>query len=145
MRKQLKRGQRVRHHGQSASGFLRRATVSAVTRKRYRAAFEQVTAVAKCQGLRCQTHDELDIALDAFVEHLSMQGEAPVAARYAIYGTAWVKDLPARGVAVLPLAKKALKGFGRLDPEATRDPLPMEALTHYRWRHSGFWPSSSCR
>ena len=66
--------------------------------------------------------------LDKFLEALYLGGEGLAAARYALYGTAFVLELVTRSPLVLPLSKAALKGFKTLCPESTRDPPPWEAI-----------------
>ena len=127
-KKNLRRGQRVRFHGDDPPGFLRRATVKAATRKVYRDAMHDVEIFLQVKKRKAKTHDEWDQALNDYVEMLYLRGESPHKARLAIYGSAFWMDLASRSALIFPLAKKALLGFLKLDPEHARDPPPEEVV-----------------
>eukprot|EP00959_Pyramimonas_sp_CCMP1952_P297280 6219361-Pyramimonas_sp.AAC.1 len=59
---------------------------------------------------------------------LFLRGDSVSAARYAVFGTAYCIGLPARSPATLPLARAALHGFGRANPDKVRDSLPLEII-----------------
>ena len=123
--KRRKAGQRERHHGEAESGFLRRATVKPITRERYATAHAEVVAFARRSSLPVLTDSEFDVALNAYLENLFLRGEAVSTARYAIYGSAFVRDMASRSPTTFPLGKKALAGFAKLCPEHSRDPTPL--------------------
>ena len=108
-------------------GFLRRSTVSSVTRQRYA---ESYHAVEKFVGrpLRDLTAGQLDLLLTEFMEDLFLAGETAAKARYALYGVAHELDIVTRGPLSFPRAKKTLVGFTRKASEPSRDPLPAAAV-----------------
>ena len=90
-------------------GFLRRATVKAVTRSRYEQACANFASrLDPPVPLRCLSPRELDEALSRHLEFLYLAGEAAGAARHALYGTCYVLDLVPRDppVEVVWLAKE---------------------------------------
>ena len=66
--------------------------------------------------------------MSRYCEWLFLQGDAPCAARYVIYGVCVLKDWRSRDPAILPLSKMTLEGFVRKTPESMRDPIPYPAV-----------------
>ena len=102
--------------------------MSALTQSRYLAAF--LAFVVWTGGKLSETAgaSSTDAWLVEYIEFLYLSGESPSAARYALYGTCFEKDLTSRDPAILPLAKKTLKAFVKKDPEHMRDPAPLELV-----------------
>jgi integrase len=119
------RRRRAEEREDAEKGFLRRATVSQVTRLRYKAAAEVVESHLGAP-LATFKHCYLDKLMAEYMEHVFLQGETPAIARYAMFGTAFELDLVTRDPQVFPLAKKTLKGFMKKAPEPSRDPPPYE-------------------
>ena len=97
--------------------------MSALTRGRYRKAFESVVAF-----LRRTPRDaaEWDAGLTDFIETLFYRGDHISVARYALYGCAFVLDWARRSPQCMPLAKASLKGFAKVSPQTSRDPPCLE-------------------
>jgi len=104
-------------------------SVSAKTREEYKIANAEFEEWALLNGFK-KLHDppKLDDALAAYIsDELFMRGEEPVTARYALFGTLWLRGL-ARSKTALPRSRKALTGFTKEAPEAAGEPIPIEAL-----------------
>ena len=127
-----KRKQRISQHrrrsGHEPPGFLRRSTVSKVTQQRYNNAFELFKLWVRKPLPHQLDLDLWDQLLTDYIECLYFAGESPAAARYTIYGISCVMDFTSRAPAVLPLAKRSLRGFLKKSPEGMRDPPPMEVM-----------------
>ena len=85
-------------------------------------------AFARARGLPTGSDEQLDVVLNAFAEREFLRGVGSGSTRFAIFGTAYMRDKPSRDPAVFPLARRALAGFGRRVPAGTRDPPPLEAV-----------------
>ena len=70
----------------------------------------------------------LDPILDGYLSHLYFRGEGVATARYVLFAVIWFCVLPSRDPAVLTLSKQTLKGYGKKNPDVSRDPGPKEAL-----------------
>ena len=120
--------QREKHHGDKAPGFLRKTLVSALTQSRYFAAFLAFVVWTARKLSESAGASSTDAWLVEYIEFLYLSGESPAAARYALYGTCFQKDLNSRDPAISPLSKKTLKAFVKKDPEHMRDPAPLEVV-----------------
>ena len=128
-RKQRARaGQRKRRHGAEPPGVLRRATVGPAMQKRYATAVALLNTFCLAWNYHLTNLDAADCALDKYFEWRYAEGDLPWVGRDAMYGLAWTRDWVIRAPDFLPLAKKSLKGWSRLSPSMSRDPVPSEAL-----------------
>ena len=81
----------------SPLGFFRCANVLPTTAKRHQQAMDAARTLGeRIFNRKIMTHADRDKVLDRYREVLVRQGEHPTALRYAIYGTAFMLDLPAR-------------------------------------------------
>ena len=108
--------QREKHHGDKAPGFLRKTLVSVLTQSRYLAAFTAFLILTVGKLSETANAASTDAWLVEYIEFLYLGGESPAAARYALYGTCFQKDLNSRDPGVLPLSKKTLKAFVKKAP-----------------------------
>jgi hypothetical protein len=118
---------RKRAHGEVDDKFLRRRRVSRKTEQVYLDSvgeFERRTGCVLEQGM---TADDVDSTLEQYITDLYRDGHTASAARFAVYAVAWYLTLPTRSPSCLVFAKAALKGFGRLSRDQSRDPAPWEA------------------
>ena len=69
----------------------------------------------------------IDMALCSYLDDLFFHGKQIWEARYAVYGTIWLKQLVRHCPHTLPRAREALLGWGKASPEVVGDPLPWEA------------------
>ena len=110
----------------AGKNFLHKASVSSRTRRVYEQYVGDVVA-AFGEQLDDQTpHDHLDHVLDKYLNRMFQDGAGASEARLCLYGIAWHCRQPTRSPEVLPLAKMAMKGFTRLDPDKSKDPGPWE-------------------
>ena len=104
--KKLRAAQRRRRHGSEGPGKLRSLVVSPATLKKYRKAHFLVSSFAALVGLPWVA-DNLDRAIEQYIELLYDSGEAPSEARYALYGIAFCEDLPTRSPECPPFRREA--------------------------------------
>ena len=80
-------------------------------------------------GRRAEASDPgaVDLTLSAYFDYLYLDGCEPWEGRQALYGFAHVHRFP-RPKDTFPHATKALAGWVKRAPEASRDPCPWEAL-----------------
>lgn len=129
-----RRGARRSELGEAEGGFLRRRTVSLTTRRRYEAGVSAYLRFAAISGTpilmpsdvspldddQLRRHDAL---LDKSIHRLFFDGASLQQAREHLYGVAWGLSRP---VSSLPLARQAFRGFSRLCPTVSRDPVTWE-------------------
>ena len=108
--------------------MLRRAAVGPAMQKRYAAAVALLSTFCLTWNYHLTNLDTADRALDKYFEWRYAEGDLPWVGRDAMYGLAWSRDWVIRATDVFPLAKKSLKGWSRLSPSMSRDPVPWEAL-----------------
>jgi hypothetical protein len=105
-------------------GFLRRARVTVQTQLRYRLASTAFRSFCAERELALSSREELDLAMQCYLEDLFLSGEGLFMARNAVYGEAFVRELDLRDRAVLRLSRDSLLGWKKLCPESSRNPLP---------------------
>ena len=115
---------------ESWNGYLRRRTVTAMTRLRYERAVKSFNRFCSRQGLTVQVQHETDLtenhvaqvdkALDKYLVQIYRDGGPVQKAREAACGVAWMVG---RRLASLPLAKQSLMGFNKESPSTSREPL----------------------
>eukprot|EP00435_Cladocopium_sp_Y103_P074179 s45_g47.t1 len=120
--------------GDAKPGFLRRAKLrKQVTRDVYADAWEQFMNFCVESGRmpsvksRFVTMHQLDACLESFAEHLFLDGKSKYVITCAIQNAnveypAW----PTSSRLNYPLSKAAKRGWGNLEPGASRDPCPFE-------------------
>ena len=123
-----RRGQRDRQHGAEQPGFLKKLTVTPVTRKRYEASYADVVRFLGRAVPSAKSMDAWDLALEAYIEKLYLAGDRISVARYAFHGVAFVNEWPRKDPSLMPRARLALLGFARSSPEHCRDPPCMEQV-----------------
>ena len=107
--------------------FLKNRSVSARTRQRYEQGELSFRTWARGRRLAHQALPGLDAAMEAFVNALFFQGQSAGVARYAIWGTAFVRGLLVTADS-WPRTLRALRGFRLAAPEAEKAPIPWEAV-----------------
>ena len=114
-------------------GFLNRARVKTQTTKdTYREAVDQFEKFCGERRLRTKTIPQVDAALEARIEDLFKRGENGFAGRCVLYGWLYYNHSRVPGGAArpsdhFPLARGALHGWEKLEPNKTIDPAPWEA------------------
>ncbi|CAK0861426.1 unnamed protein product [Prorocentrum cordatum] len=110
-------------------GFLRRSRVTATTAERYHASLHEFAAQMGLDPARWTARDlpAVDAALDRFLEELFVAERSRGDARYALAAVADHFNVSLRQPGVLPLARAAMAGWGKLEPDSTSDPLPWSA------------------
>lgn len=121
-------------------GFLRRSSVTAATAERYKECVRELIQFVKKEArgrLSPANLEKADRALEAYLEQLFSSGESKEAGRYTLFGLAWARGWATRSPA-FPLSKQALKGWDRMEPAASREPIPCDiALAFARRLSSG--------
>ena len=108
------------------TGYLARRRVKPITLARYQQASRAfTTAFPRAAAPDC-TISEFDLLLERHLTVLFFdEGARAHDARNALYGSAWMRRVPASS---LPAALSSLDGFKKEDPGGTRDPCPWEAV-----------------
>ena len=95
------------------------------TRIRYQDSFDDFEQYCKATGLEFDTVAAADSSLEKYFEVLFLGEESIEAARYTLYGLAWVQCWTTKGGA-FPRARQCLKGWAREEPARSRQPCPWE-------------------
>lgn len=120
------KAERRAHQADLGPGFLRRRRITVRTRVLYTEAACRLQAWCH-EHRRSMVGDQIDSSMEAYFEHLYLNGETAYEARMTLYGVAWEHKMITRDINVLPCAKEALRGFVKAAPERTREPLPWAA------------------
>ena len=108
--------------------FLRTRAVGPKTQITYGkivADFEKFANIQLTPQTRLRLIDPL---LEKYITVMFFDGVGIASARYVLAAVAWVCAVP-RVAESLPLAKQALRGYARLDPDKSKEPLPWEAAS----------------
>ena len=108
--------------------FLARNSVRPRTQQAYLGAVEEFQAHVLQRGDATEPHARLDATLERFLGALRNRGEAAYVGRLTLFGLIWYMGLPSGDPATLPCSKQALRGWARLSPGGSRDPLPWIVL-----------------
>ncbi|CAK0868029.1 unnamed protein product, partial [Prorocentrum cordatum] len=103
--------------------------VTATTAERYHASLHEFAAQMGLDPARWTARDlpAVDAALDRFLEELFVAERSRGDARYVLAAVADHFNVSLRQPGVLPLARAAMAGWGKLEPDSTSDPLPWSA------------------
>ena len=107
--------------------YLRSRQITPLTQARYTKAHTLFVTYARLRGFDLMNMKNIDMALFSYLDDLFFQGKQIWEARYAVYGTIWLKQLARHCPHTLPRAREALLGCGKAAPEVVGDPLPWEA------------------
>jgi integrase len=117
-----------------ADARLKYASVADATRRRYCKAVMRFHQWAARVGLRASTVAELDLALEAFLDHWFFSGGGLAGGRNALYG---ILLLHPEYEGAFPRSARALKGMARLLPSVSWPPLTWELAVVIATRVAG--------
>lgn len=106
-------------------GVLKRATISARQQGICAHHSDEFERWASEHAPIMMGRDSLDRSLEAYLDSLFVTGQNPYAARMAIYGYGFSRDVDVSRQA-LPRTHRALRGFLRSAPDVERDPMPWD-------------------
>lgn len=103
---------------------LRELSVGAITAGHYSRAVAEFEAWVRSLGVDVAPGNAADAWLERFLDLLASHGEHAWVGRNLVFGYIWRYALPPGSPLTLPAAKQALRGWLRVAPGGSRDPIP---------------------
>ena len=110
------------------TGFLLNARVSLKTQRLYQTHAVKFDKWRESEGHTLKGRS-LDSLVVMFLEELFMKKRPVHTARCTVFGLIFRSQGSVKDPSVLPLARLSLRGWGRLRPEVSRDPIPWVIVT----------------